>query len=73
MFGLKGFLKMAISKTPVTADERQQIADALLAYEAVHVRAAKAAKDRAVAAAHEAAAGRVRALSARVVSGELEI
>lgn len=57
----------------VTPAERQVIADAMEVYLKTFERAEKSAKDAAVQAAYRDAAGKVRALSARIASGELEL
>lgn len=56
----------------VSPAERQVIADALDMYVKSLERAEKAAKDATVAAAYKDAAAKVRAISAKVTSGELE-
>lgn len=57
----------------VTPAERQVIADAMEVYLKTFERAEKSAKDAAVQAAYRDAAGKVRALAARIASGELEL
>lgn len=69
--GLRSII-MAAAKSFSPA-ERQVVADAMDMYVKSLERAEKAAKDAAVAAAYRDAAGKVRALASRVVSGELEI
>lgn len=66
---------MATSSTPVkvSSAERQVVIDALDMYSKSVERAEKAAKDAAVAAAYRDAAGKIRALSAKIASGELEL
>lgn len=58
---------------PVTPAERSVIVEAMQVYLKSLERAVRAAPTKQVADAYEAAAGTVRALSARVEFGELEI
>lgn len=71
-YGLHGVIKMATQSAKVSPAERQVVADALDMYVKSLERAEKAAKDAAIAGAYRDAAGKVRALAARVSSGELE-
>lgn len=61
------------TKSSVTPAERQVIADSLDMYVKSLERAERASKDAAIASAYRDAAGKVRAIQARVMSGELEI
>lgn len=70
-YGLHGVLKMA--KSVSSPAERGLIVDALDMYVKSLERAERAAKDAAIASAYRDAAGKVRSLSARVSSGELEL
>lgn len=71
-YHLHGVIRMA-TKSVVSPAEKQVIADALDMYVKSLERAEKAAKDAAIAVAYRDAAGKVRSLSARVMSGELEV
>lgn len=62
-----------VKKSVVTPAEREVIRDALDLYVKSLERAERAAKDAAIMAAYKDAAGKVRALSAKIMSGELEI
>lgn len=64
---------MATASSKMTPAERGVIADALDMYVKSLVRAERSAKDANIASAYRDAAGKVRAISARVTSGELEI
>lgn len=61
------------TKFSVTPAERQVIADSLLMYVKSLERAERACKDAVIASAYREIAGKVRAIQARVMSGELEI
>ena len=61
------------TKPNVTPAEKQVIADSLDLYVKSLERAERAAKDAAIAAAYRDAAGKVRSLSSRIMSGELEL
>lgn len=73
-YHLHGVVKMATAAAvKVSPAERQVVVDSLDMYCKSLERAEKAAKEPAVASAYRDAAGKVRALSARVSSGELEL
>ena len=60
-------------KSSFSPAEREVVRDALDLYVKSLERAERAAKDAAVQAAYKDAAAKVRSLSAKVMSGELEI
>lgn len=60
------------TKSVITTAERQVIADSLELYVKSLERAERAAKDPVIAAAYKDAAGKVRSISSRVTSGDLE-
>lgn len=61
------------TKSVMSPAEREVVRDALDLYVKSLERAERAAKDAAVQAAYRDAAGKVRILSGKIMSGELEI